>query len=88
MATGDAMRWALLSAPSLFLLNWAAVLLAVAALTLRRREGYWPRWRPLTQLAAGIAASPRHRARTLLLAGQLLLLDLLAPFLAVLMFCR
>lgn len=80
MATTDAMRWMLWSAPSLFLLNWVAVLFAVAALTWHRREGAWPRWRPLTRLAAGIAVNPRLRARTLLVAVQLLILDLLAPF--------
>lgn len=74
-----AVQWALWGAPSLFFLNWIMVLMATAALTLRRREGRWPPWRPLASLAAGIALHPRTRARTLWLAAQLLFLDLLAP---------
>jgi len=75
----DAARWMLLGAPSLLLINWLAVLLAAAALVWHRREGSWPRWGALAPLAAGIAANPRTRKRTLWIAIQPLLLDLLAP---------
>lgn len=75
----NAWQWALWSAPSLFLLNWAFVLLAAAAITWRRREGTWPPYAALTRLAGAIAANPRTRVRTLWIATQLLILDLLAP---------
>jgi len=75
----DLVRWALWCAPSLLFINWIAVLFAASAITWRGRAGAWPRWRPLADLAAGIALHPRLRARTLLLAAQLLLLDLVAP---------
>ncbi|MDH7569456.1 MAG: hypothetical protein QHJ73_07715, partial [Armatimonadota bacterium] len=80
----DAVRWTLVGAPSLFLVNWVAVLLATAALTWRRREGGWPPWSALTRLAAGIARNRRTRARTLWLAAQLLVLDFIAPFVLLL----
>ena len=75
----DAARWMLFAAPSLLLINWMAVLLGVAALAWHRREGRWPRWGALAPLDARIAANPRTRRRTLWMAIQLLLLDLLAP---------
>jgi hypothetical protein len=82
----DAARWALLSAPSLFILNWMGVLLAVAALAWHRRQGKWPPWAAMARLAAAIALNRRTRARTLWLAAQLLVIDLFAP-LALFLLC-
>lgn len=75
----DSVQWVVIAAPSLFIINWIAVLLAASALTWRRRDGKWPGWRPLAQLAGGIARNRRTCGHTLWIAFQLLMLDLLPP---------